>query len=163
MSKFTKSTDDFDSSTYVKVNDRLSEFRNIYPEGRITVFRTETKSGVSFKAIICKDKDDAELFAATSIAPATGHSFLPNSLQGEKVEEYSETVAIGRALAVLGLKVEKSIASAEEMVQFNRVQEAETTVEKVEEEGDSTAPPDVKLKPSRFFAGSSKFKNNNGE
>jgi hypothetical protein len=112
---------DFDESTYVKVNERLTQFRKEHPQGKITTFRTDTERGVSFKTIICRDSNETQDFGLTGIAAATGHSFLPDDLRGDKVEEYSETVSVGRALAMLGYGVEKSVASAEEMNRFKKM------------------------------------------
>lgn len=115
----------FDIESYKKVNERLAEFRNEFPEGTITTFRTEAKDGVSFKTVVCRNLDETIAFAQSGLSASTGHSFLPNySRENDKVEEYAETVSIGRALAILGYGVEKSIASSEEMAQFQRNTEA---------------------------------------
>lgn len=138
---FNKKEDDFDASSYVKVNVRLAQFRKEYPNGFLTTFQTEDKSGkgMGYKAVICRNKEEAEIFATTSIAAATGHSYATyEQLNGEKVMEYLETVACGRALALLGYQVEKSIASEEEMHKFQEI--------KKHKEVDKT-PPAPKAEP----------------
>lgn len=124
---FQASKDDFDASTYVKVNERLREFWTRFPEGFISTFRAEAKDGITFKTVLCRNDKDARLFAESGISAATGHAYLSNSMKGEKVEEYCETVSLGRALAILGFRVEKSIASNEEMQQFERQKESKKT------------------------------------
>ena len=137
----------FDEQSYVKVNDRLKEFWEKYPNGSITTFRTDTPKGVSYKAVICKDANDGANFGLTGIAPATGHSFLPYNLMADKVEEYTETVAVGRALAIMGFRVEKTIASAEEMTRWNENKDKMTS-----QSDEDIAPPTVeKLKTTSRF------------
>lgn len=144
---------EFDESSYVKVNERLAEFWEKYPQGRINTFVSELKDGILVKAVILRDINDGQEFGLTGMAPATGHAFLPGGLKGDKVLEYTETVAIGRALAILGHKVEKSIATAEEMKRFNNMKSSATEAT-VEEEGDEVPPPSSplpKLKSANRF------------
>ena len=146
--------DNFDESTYVKVNVRLSEFRGEFTEGFETTFREETERGVSFKCVLFRNKNEAILFGTTRVAAASGHSFLPDCMEGEKMEEYAETVALGRALAKLGFKIEKGIASSEEMDQFERTQEAKSeqaSKDDCEDEDMLEKGAEVKLKSSRKF------------
>lgn len=118
---------DFDAESYVKVNVRLQEFWAKYPQGRL-----ETEVGYNDGVLIVM----ARLYrTAEEKSPfATGHSFL-QGLDGEKVGEYTETVAVGRALALAGFKVEKSIASSEEMVRFgNRKKQAKASIDLTKED-----------------------------
>ncbi len=111
-----RNDDDFDAQSYVRVNERLTKFWEKYPEGAI-----ETDAIVQDGSLMV----EARLYRTEgSQRPlATGHSFL-SSLDGDKVGEYTETVAVGRALANAGFLVEKSIASAEEMTRFKERQES---------------------------------------
>lgn len=110
-----RNDDDFDSESYVKVNVRLMEFWTKHPEGRV-----ETEAVLSGDRLMMV----ARLYRKGEEHPyATGHSFLDN-LDGEKVGEYTETVALGRALANAGFKIEKSIASAQEMTRFKERQDS---------------------------------------
>lgn len=116
-----------DLDNYVKVNERIAEFRETYKEGFITTFRGDAKDGIAFKAVVFRNAEELAHYATCDIAPATGHSFLHDDARGDdKVEEYTETVAVGRALAILGFKVEKAIASAEEMEQFQNTKTTES-------------------------------------
>lgn len=147
--------ENFDEASYVRVNDRLAEFWAKYPSGYLTTFRTESPDGTVFKAVAFRNKEEVELYGLTGVAPATGHSFLPSAIRGEKVEEYTETVAVGRALAMLGFKVEKAIATAEEMTRFKH---NKTKTEKVEapapSEDEEAAPPKetAKLRTTSRFS-----------
>lgn len=143
--------DDFDLAAYKGVHERIAEFRTQYPNGYISTFRVDVIGGVSFKAVVCKDANDAANYMLYGVAPATGHSFLYGETRAavEKVEEFAETVAIGRALAILGYGVEKGIATSEEMAQFNRNKQA--VEEAPEEEAGTPEVVDVKLKSTRFF------------
>ena len=68
-----------------------------------------------FKAYILKDKADP------NSADATGHSLGNN--ENEKDFEKQETIAVGRALALLGYASSGEIASSEEMEEFLEYQE----------------------------------------
>lgn len=154
MATMEKSKDNFDEKSYKGVHERLAEFREKYPEGSIATYRQEVTGGISFKTVICRTQKEVELYADTYVAAADGHSFLPTASREamEKVEEYAETVSVGRALAKLGLGVEKSIASAEEMSLFERNKA-------VAEEASEEEPPveEVKLKSARPFKQTARF------
>ena len=158
-----KNDTDFNSDSYVRVNERLEEFRKDNPQGAITTYRSEAgDGGVVYKAVVCRNGQEVQLFGNTGMAPATGHAFLSKAdRDGEKVEEFTETVAIGRALAVLGYQVEKAIASQEEMSKFKKSQSkfkvSEPTTEEsavVEEQEKSVSEPKLKsatnFKKSKF-------------
>ena len=158
MSRYEQD-DNFDEAGYVRVNERIAQFREEYPEGSITTFRTLENDGVSFKAVVFRNPKEVELYGATSIAPGTGHAYLSNEHFGEKVEEYTETVSVGRALANLGLSLEKSIASAEEMEKFQATQASDEEELEDDEEEELEAASDEeeepKLKTKRKFSGKS--------
>jgi hypothetical protein len=132
---------DFDLESYVSVNTRLVEFWKRFSEGRIETDFDVIDGRLIMTAKIYKEKGDTQ-------PSSVGHAFL-DSLDGDKVGEYTETVAVGRALALLGFQVEKSIASAEEMDRFQKKQ--------AKSEADAREPresvPEVprSLKPSRVF------------
>ncbi len=115
--------EDFDESSYVKVNTRLSQFRKDNPEGAIQTQRIGEDGGVIFKCLVFRNSQDIQNYGVAGVAPAAGHSYLPDWARDDdqKVEEYAETVAIGRALACLGYSVDKSIASAEEMNKYQKM------------------------------------------
>lgn len=96
---------------YAQVKDRLQEFRTKNPNGLIDTTPTIQPDGqILFKARILTDK------ANQSSAEATGHAMGEN--KGTKAFEKLETIAVGRALALLGYGSDGEIASSEEMEEF---------------------------------------------
>lgn len=108
-----KKTGEYKSMTieYAKVNDRLLEFRQDCPKGSIITSFQLVTDRIIFKAHIVKDRGDA------TSAEATGHATGKDD-GSEKVFEKLETIATGRALALLGYGAKGEIASSEEMEEF---------------------------------------------
>ena len=98
---------------YAMVNDRLKQFREDNPRGLIDTAPEIINNTIVFKARILSDKSDQ------NSAEATGHA-LGNIDGSEKQFEKLETIAVGRALALLGYSVGGEIASDEEMESFNK-------------------------------------------
>lgn len=96
---------------YAQVKDRMMEFREANPRGLIeTTPMIQPDGQIMFKARILKDKGDE------TSAEATGHALGAN--KGVKAFEKLETIAVGRALALLGYGSDGAIASSEEMEEF---------------------------------------------
>ena len=95
---------------YVQVNERVLYFNELYPKGSITSEATFNGDTVYFKATVFPDVQLRERIFV-------GHSF--GSLKGEKALEKLETVAVGRALAFMGIGIVEGIASADEMEKFH--------------------------------------------
>ena len=96
---------------YAQVKDRLRQFREDCPNGKIETIPTIQEDGqVLFRAFILKDKSDP------NSAEATGHALGQN--KGLKAFEKLESIAVGRALALLGYAQDGEIASGEEMIEF---------------------------------------------
>lgn len=107
---------------YATVPQRLLEFRKTNPRASITTQPTFGEDGfVTFTAKIVKDK------GAENSAEATGHSY--GKLTGDKAFEKLETIATGRALALLGYLNNGQIASSEEMEDFEAYQLEQIVVE----------------------------------
>ena len=108
-----KKTGEYKSMTieYAKVNDRLLEFRQDCPKGSIVTSYQLVTDRIIFKAHIIKDRGDS------TSAEATGHATGKDD-GTEKVFEKLETIATGRALALLGYGAKGEIASSEEMEEF---------------------------------------------
>jgi hypothetical protein len=109
----------FDKDNYVGVHERIAKFREEHKQGMITTFREKTADGEYFKAVVFRNYEEAKLFP--SLAAASGHADVTEN--GKKASEKAETVAIGRALAILGYEVKKGLASAEEIEQFQEREE----------------------------------------
>lgn len=96
---------------YVQVKDRLSYFNETYPNGAlVTEVIATDKNMITFKATITPD-------VALPTRVFIGHSF--GGIEEVKAFEKLETVAVGRALAFMGIGVIESIASADEMDRFH--------------------------------------------
>jgi len=96
---------------YAKVKDRLKEFREECANGDIDTQVTFTNGKVLVKAVILKDRAKAD-----ETARGTGHAV--GDSQDEKGLEKTETLAVGRALAMLGYGADGAIASSEEMEEY---------------------------------------------
>jgi len=106
-------TIDLKGKAYAQVKDRIKEFRHDNPNGLIETIPTFTDDGIMFKARILKDKADP------TSAEASGHSFAKTTEKDkEKQFEKQETIAVGRALALLGYASDGEIASSDEMEEF---------------------------------------------
>lgn len=113
------------SINYAKVVDRLNAFRSDYPRSKILTQSKTVDGMITFKAFIWKDKDellevlkqgvDKEAIYYTADSEGTAQKEVNKS---EKNFEKLETIAVGRALALLGYSVSGEIASTEEMEEF---------------------------------------------
>lgn len=119
-------TIDLKGKQYAEVKTRLKEFRAENPKGLIETNPTFLPDGKTlFKARILRDKSDADS------AEASGHA-LGTSKGGEKEFEKLETIAVGRALALLGYGADGEIASSDEMEEFLQEKEDKRTTRKHE-------------------------------
>lgn len=104
-------TIDLKGKAYATVPARLKAFREENPRGLVETTPTIQADGtLIFKARIVTDK------ANPDSAEATGHALGKG--KGEKDFEKTETIAVGRALALLGYMASGDIASSEEMEEF---------------------------------------------
>ena len=103
-------TIDLKGKAYATVPARIKEFREANPNGLIETKPELLADEIMFSARILKDK------ANPSSGEATGHAI--GKKQGDKAFEKLETIAVGRALALLGYMASGDIASSEEMEEF---------------------------------------------
>jgi hypothetical protein len=121
----------FELGNYIEVKDRIAIFYELYPNGRLVTgdvrFATadvpDGKARVMVQALAYRTPDDP--------LPGVGWSWmeLPGTTpytRGSELEN-TETSAWGRAIASLGILIDKSIASAQE-VQNKEVQPTTVTV-----------------------------------
>lgn len=108
MSNFK--TVDLKGKPYVMVNDRVLAFKKLYPEWSIeTELKKLSEGECVFRAMI---RDESGNIKATGHAcEKEGSSFINKT----SYIENCETSAVGRALGFLGIGIETSIASAEEV------------------------------------------------
>ncbi len=101
---------------YATVPQRMKQFREDNPRASVDTSPTFQPDGtLVFTAKITKDRSDE------SSATSTGNSF--GKATGDKAFEKLETVAVGRALALLGYLNNGQIATTEEMYEFEQYQQ----------------------------------------
>ena len=127
----------FDLSGYVEVSDRLREFYEKHPGGRVITSIVE----LTEKRVVVK----AEVYRETAhlVPSGAGHSALAIPgitpyTKGAELEN-AETSAIGRALVAAGL-ASKKIASADEVRSKRTDQSAEVSVVRIAPELASPSP-----------------------
>lgn len=102
-------TMDIKGKAYVLVNERVKAFRELYPEGSIQTQLVSDENGVcTIKASVMI----GDLVLATGYAQEKESSSYINKTS---YIENCETSAVGRALGFLGIGIDTSIASAEEV------------------------------------------------
>ena len=115
----TIKTLDVKGKEYAEVNQRIKAFRMLYPEGTIETEMLSNENGVCiFKASIIIPLLDDEGKLVDTYLLGTGHAYeKENSTFINKTSyiENCETSAVGRALAMCGIGIDTSIASAEEV------------------------------------------------
>ena len=133
----TIKTLDVKGKEYAEVNQRIKAFRMLYPEGTIETEMLSNENGVCvFKASIYANYtifDDGNV-RTTKVVLGTGHAYeKENSTFINKTSyiENCETSAVGRALAMCGIGIDTSIASAEEVQ--NAIKNQETVVVSLDE------------------------------
>lgn len=110
-------------SRYVPVHERLQEFWTKHPKGRvISVVQEVTADRVRLRAEVYREGDEHPF--------ATGHA---EEIRVGDINEFAaiencETSAVGRALAMAGFKIDRGMASQQEVqkVQRQRRQKAGT-------------------------------------
>lgn len=107
---------------YIQVNERVKGFRVLEPNGSITTEIISLVDGVvTMKATVC---DCMGHTLATGYAQEKeGSSYINNT----SFIEDCETSAVGRALGFLGIGIDVSIASVEEVKNAQRQQEQKPT------------------------------------
>lgn len=107
---------------YVEVNVRIEKFHAKYPNGRIeteVMFLQDTQpKEVLVKANVYRDIADAFPAATGHAHEVHGSSYINRT----SFIENGETSAIGRALAILGFEIKKSVASREEVANAQQQQ-----------------------------------------
>lgn len=104
-------TTDIKGKDYVQVNSRVNIFRRLFPEGTITTDILSNENGtVLMKATVSDEKGKV---LSTGLAYEKETSSYINKTS---YIENAETSAVGRALGFLGIGIDASIASVEEMV-----------------------------------------------
>lgn len=106
----TLSTMDIKGKGYVLVNERVRAFRMLYPNGIITTEIVSLEGGVVVMKATISDDNGCLL--------STGYAYEKESstyINKTSYIENCETSAVGRALGFLGIGIDTSIASYEEV------------------------------------------------
>lgn len=103
-------TTDIKGKPYTEVNQRILGFRQLYPNGTIETEILSNDNGVCIMEAIVRDAEGKVLSKGHAFEQQ-GTSFINKTCYIENCE----TSAIGRALGVLGIGAETSIASKEEV------------------------------------------------
>lgn len=125
---------------YAEVNERIKVFRMLYPEGFIKTQLLKLENGfclikaeVGYYQSIATTTDKTTIMSdLKEVILATGTAYeKENSTFINKTSyiENCETSAIGRALAMMGIGIDKSVASAEEVANAILNQDEEVTKE----------------------------------
>lgn len=108
MEKFN--TVNLKGKEYVMVNDRILAFKKLYPSWAIVTELVKLSDGMCVIKAMVLDEDGNP--------KATGHAYEKEGssfINKTSYIENCETSAVGRALGLLGIGIETSIASAEEV------------------------------------------------
>ena len=101
---------DVKGKNYIEVNQRIKAFRMLYPQGTIKTEIVFMDNGViTMRASIF---NDTKLLATGTAQEKESSSFINKT----SFVENCETSAVGRALGMLGIGIDTSIASAEEVI-----------------------------------------------
>lgn len=101
---------DVKGKAYVQVNERVKAFREICPNGSITTELISLDNGVATMQATIKNEDGVIL--STGLSQEKESSSYINKTS---FIENAETSAVGRALGFLGIGIDASMASAEEV------------------------------------------------
>ena len=95
---------------YAEVNQRIKAFRMLYPNGSISTSIESLENGVVVMKAVVKDEEEHVL--------GTGYAYEKESstfINKTSFIENCETSAVGRALGMLGIGIDTSVASYDEM------------------------------------------------
>ena len=105
----TLRTTDIKGKAYVEVNERIKAFRMLFPEGTIETEILYLQDGVvTMRATV---RVDGKVLGTGHAQEKESSSFINKT----SYIENCETSAVGRALGMLGIGIDTSVASAEEV------------------------------------------------
>ena len=123
-------TTDVKGKDYAEVNQRIKAFRKLFPEGKITTEIISNENGVCIIRAIVTDEKGTVL--------GTGHAYEKEGstfINKTSYIENCETSAVGRALGMVGIGIDVSVASYEEVA--NAVKQQETNGNKPQNDSKS--------------------------
>ena len=123
-------TSNIKGKPYIEVNQRIKAFRMLYPNGCILTSIESLENGVVVMKAVVKDEEEHIL--------GTGYAYEKESssfINKTSYIENCETSAVGRALGMLGIGIDTSVASYEEVsnaIAQQEAQKAEAENKKIE-------------------------------
>ena len=125
----TIKTTNIKGKEYAEVNQRIKAFRMLYPNGSIITEIVKLDEGM----VVMRAKiiDNAEAGAEVVLATGTAYEREKGVINSTSFIENCETSAVGRALGFLGIGVDDSMASADELV--NAITQQDSLKSKISE------------------------------
>lgn len=106
----TKPTDIGKGKDYIEVNQRIKAFRMLFPMGKILTELVSNEDGICiFRALV--EDENGNLLGTGTAYEKENSTFINKT----SYIENCETSAVGRALAMLGIGIDASVASKEEV------------------------------------------------
>lgn len=139
----TIKTTDIKGKAYAEVNERIKAFRQLFPNGTIATEIVSCEGGVVVIKATATNEDGFIL--------ATGHAYeKENSTFINKTSyiENAETSAVGRCLGMIGIGIDTSVASYEEVA--NAVAQQEDKPKTVARQEEKKSEP-KKTEPKRVL------------
>lgn len=119
---------DIKGKNYAEVNERIKGFRRLFPNGTISTEIVNLEDGVVvFKATALDE--DGRILGVGHAYEKEGSTFINKT----SYIENAETSAVGRALGMIGIGIDTSVASYEEVA--NAVKQQEESEKSGEKEG----------------------------
>lgn len=119
-------TTDIKGKNYAEVNQRIKAFRMLYPEGYIKTEVLSLENGIC--VIRAEIGNDGKVLGTGTAYEKEGSTFINKT----SYIENCETSAVGRALGMLGIGIDVSVASAEEVQNAMLNQNIEEKITKVQ-------------------------------
>lgn len=122
------STTNIKGKEYAEVNQRIKAFRMLYPEGFIHTEIVSLEDGMCVIRAECGYKEDENIIL---LGVGTAYEMENSSfINKTSYIENCETSAVGRALGMVGLGIDTSVCSAEELENALYNQEAQKKITK---------------------------------
>jgi hypothetical protein len=126
-------TTDIKGKAYVEVNERIKYFRENFKGWQLTTEIVSLENGVIIMKALCIDEN--------GVLMSTGHAYEKEGstfINKTSYIENCETSAVGRALGNLGIGIDTSVASAEEVKNAIKQQKAPKQPDKLDKSPQDT-------------------------
>ena len=120
-------TTDIKGKQYAEVNERIMAFRKLFPNGTISTELVSLENGICIFKAVATNEDGSIL--------GTGHAYEKEGstfINKTSFIENAETSAVGRCLGMIGIGIDTSVASYEEVANAIEQQKEEPKPKKQE-------------------------------